>query len=65
MLPPPEVGQAVPPVSFGHTRFHSFTLDADDVRDEAGVAVDLEIEPPISIHPCLPNVFLFVVLLGA
>jgi hypothetical protein len=34
------------------------------VTDAVGVAIDLEIEPPVVINACLPTVLSFVELLG-
>ena len=59
------MGQAVLPSASDVLRFHPLLWTRDDVHDEAGVAIDLEIEPPIPIHPRFPNAFRFVVLLGA
>src|SRR5579863_4281059 len=35
----------------------------DHIRDETGVVLNLEIEPPVFVHPRLPNVLRFVILL--
>jgi hypothetical protein len=33
-----------------------------DIKERVGITLDLEIEPPSAIHPCLPNVTSLIVL---
>ena len=37
----------------------------DDVADDAGVTHDIEIEPPVSVNPSLPEIQRRIILLGA